>query len=99
MMNLYFIHRYIGYRISIVESVKTMTAALIMAIVIYLSYNGLALGEHSILIMTLVSALAGSIVYTVVLLLFGMIRREDVAGVPYIGDKMTRLFCRIGVFR
>lgn len=48
--------------------------------------------------MTVVSALIGSIVYTGVLLMLGMIRREDVAGVPYVGDKLTRLFCRIGVF-
>ena len=98
VMNLYFIHRYIGYRISLTESVKTTVAALIMAVSIYIAYNALATTADSILVMTVISALAGSIIYTGVLLMLGMIRREDVAGVPYVGDKLTRLFCRIGVF-
>ena len=98
VMNLYFIHRYVGYRISLAESAKTIAAACIMAISIYFTYNSLATTSDSILVMTVVSALIGSIVYTGVLLMLGMIRREDVAGVPYVGDKLTRLFCRIGVF-
>jgi stage V sporulation protein B len=98
VMNLYFIHRYIGYRISLTESVKTAVAAFVMAVSIYAVYNALAVTPDSTAVMTVVSALAGSLVYTGVLFMLGMIRREDVAGVPYVGDKLTRLFCRIGVF-
>ncbi|MBQ5832065.1 MAG: polysaccharide biosynthesis C-terminal domain-containing protein, partial [Selenomonadales bacterium] len=98
VMNLYFIHRYIGYRISLTELVKTTAAAFVMAVSIYAVYNALAVTSDSTAVMTVVSALAGSLVYTGVLFMLGMIRREDVAGVPYVGDKLTRLFCRIGVF-
>lgn len=99
VMNLYFIHRYISYRVSLTESVKAMIAAGVMAVAIYLAYNGVATATDSIIVMTVASAFVGVIVYSSVLLLFGMIRREDVAGVPYIGDKLTQLFFRIGVFR
>ncbi len=99
VMNLYFIHRYIGYRISLTEQAKTTIAAIIMAVSVYIVYNALAMTANGIILMTVVSSLVGVIVYSLVLLMFGMIRREDVAGVPYFGDKLTRLFCRIGVFR
>ena len=99
VINLYFIHRYVGYRMSLIELAKTVISAAVMAIGIYLVYNIMANVTNHMILMTTVSALAGIAVYTGALLLFGGIRREDVAGIPYFGAQITKLLCRKGVFR
>ena len=99
VINLYFIHRYVGYRMSLTELAKTVVSAAVMAIGIYLVYNIMANITNHMVLMTTVSALAGIAVYTGALLLFGGICREDVAGIPYFGAQITKLLCRKGVFR
>lgn len=99
LINLYFIYRYIGYRIDMTELAKTIAAASVMAVSIYLVYNALALVTTHMAVMTSVSALVGVIVYTAILLVSGTVRKEDIRGIPRIGGYLTERFSRIGILR
>lgn len=99
LINLYFIYRYIGYRIDMTELAKTIAAASVMAVSIYLVYNALALVTTHMAVMTSVSALVGVIVYTAILLVSGTVRKEDIRGIPRIGGYLAERFSRIGILR
>lgn len=99
IINLYFIHRYIGYRPSLTELGKTTVSAAIMVVSIWLVYQAMANTSAGMMLMTSISALVGLIVYASILLVSGTIRKEDIAGIPRIGTQLTELLSRIGILR
>lgn len=99
MINLYFVRRYVGRVMRIGELLKVVLASVMMAIGIYLVYHALMTVTDHMLILSVGAALSGLLVYIGLLLVCGGIRREDVAGIPHIGDRLVHIFCRIGVFR
>lgn len=99
IINLYFIWRYIGYRLEFLQLFKTVFAAIVMAVAIKLFY-GFIMGTVSInVIATMGAILVGVVVYLAVLLLIGGLLEEDLARVPFIGSLSIRFLRRIGLFR
>jgi len=98
-INLYFIYRYIGYRIEIPQLLKTVGAAAVMALSVKFFYDFTmaqwAMGTFS----TFGAVFVGCVVYLVTLVLIGGIREEDVQRIPMIGKFFIRGLRRIGVFK
>ncbi|MBQ1336110.1 MAG: polysaccharide biosynthesis protein [Selenomonadaceae bacterium] len=98
-INLYFIYRYIGYRIEIPQLLKTVGAAAVMAVSVKFFYDFTmaqwAMGTFS----TFGAVFVGCVVYLVTLVLIGGIREEDVQRIPMIGKFFIRGLRRIGVFK
>ena len=99
VINLYFIGRYIGYRMELLQLFKTMAAAAFMAGAVYLFYsfvmNTLAVNA----VATFGSVFVGVIVYVAALILVRGLLEEDMARIPFIGSLSIRFLRRIGIFR
>lgn len=99
IINMYFIHRYIGYRIEVLQLLKTMFAAAIMAVSVYFFYNWTMAQLGSNVFSTFGSVPVGCLVYLVVLLMIGGMLEEDIARIPMIGSYSIRFLRKIGVFK
>ena len=99
VINLYFIHRYIGYRMEIPQLLKTIGAAAVMAggVKLFYDFTMAAWGINAI--STFGAVFAGIAVYILVLLLIGGILEEDMARIPMIGRVSIRLLRKAGVFK
>lgn len=99
IINLYFIHRYIGYRIELPQLLKTIAAAAIMAVATKLFYD-LTLGYlGSNAFSTFGAVFFGCAVYIIVMILIGGIEESDMQRIPMLGGPTIRLLRKIGVFK
>lgn len=96
VLNMYFLHKYIGYKLEVKEVLKTAVAALAMGIALQYGYTQLAALSLGV-IATLAAIALGCVVYTIVLALLGGIHESDVARVPMVGGYAVRVLRRFGV--
>jgi len=99
VINLYFIHKYIGYRMEIPQVIKTIGSAVIMAFAVSFFYTMTLEQLGSSVFSTFGAVFFGCAVYIAVLLLIGGILEEDVERIPMIGHVSIRLLRRVGVFK
>ena len=99
VINLYFIWRYIGYRMELLQLFKTMAAAAFMAGVVYLFYSFVMSTLAVNAVATFGSVFVGVIVYVAALILVRGLLEEDMARIPFIGSLSIRFLRRIGIFR
>ena len=98
VINLYFIWRYIGYRMELLQLVKTMFAAAVMAGAVQLFYSFVMETFAVNAAATFGSVLVGVVVYIAALILVRGLLEEDMARIPYIGSLGIRFLRRIGIF-
>ena len=99
IINMYFIYRYIGYRIEVVQLLKTVLAAAVMAVAVYFFYDWTMARLGSNVISTFGAVPVGCLVYLAVLLMIGGMLEEDIARIPMIGRYSIRFLRQIGVFK
>ena len=99
VINLYFIWRYIGYHMELLQLFKTMAAAAFMAGAVYLFYSFLMSTLAVNAVATFGSVFVGVIVYVAALILVRGLLEEDMARIPFIGALSIRFLRRIGIFR
>ena len=99
VINLYFIWRYIGYRMELLQLFKTMAAAAFMAGAVYLFYSFVMSTFAVNAVATFGSVFVGVIVYVAALILVRGLLEEDMARIPFIGSLSIRFLRRIGIFR
>ena len=99
VINLYFIWRYIGYRMELLQLFKTMAAAAFMAGAVYLFYSFVMSTLAVNAVATFGSVFVGVIVYVAALILVRGLLEEDMARIPFIGALSIRFLRRIGIFR
>lgn len=99
IINMYFIYRYIGYRIEVVQLLKTVLAAAVMAVAVYFFYDWTMARLGSNVISTFGAVPVGCLVYLAVLLMIGGMLEEDIARIPMIGRYSIRFLRKIGVFK
>lgn len=99
VINLYFIWRYIGYRMELLQLLKTMFAAAVMAGAVQLFYSFVMETFAVNAAATFGSVLVGVVVYIAMLILVRGLREEDMARIPFIGSLGIRFLRRIGIFR
>ena len=98
VINLYFIWRYIGYRMELLQLFKTMAAAAFMAGAVYLFYNFVMSTLAVNAVATFGSVFVGVIVYVAALILVRGLLEEDMARIPFIGSLSIHFLRRIGIF-
>ncbi len=98
-INLYFIHKYIGYRIELGQLFKTICAALVMSVVVKFFYDLTAAQWHMEIFSTFGAVGAGCIVYVATLAMIGGLLEEDMARIPMIGKFGIKIFRKLGIFK
>ena len=98
VINLYFIWRYIGYRMELLQLFKTMAAVAFMAGAVYLFYSFVMSTLAVNAVATFGSVFVGVIVYVAALILVRGLLEEDMARIPFIGALSIRFLRRIGIF-
>lgn len=99
LMNMYFLHKYIGYKMEFKQVMKTIVATAAMGLVIHMTYSYLFGSLTGNAVATFSSILTGGCVYIAVLILLGGISESDVERVPMLGAVTIRLLQRFGVFK
>ena len=98
VINLYFIYRYIGYRMELGQLAKTVGAAAVMGVAVKFFYE-LTMAQWQISVLSTFGAvLVGCALYLAVLALIGGLLEEDMRRIPMVGSFGIRLFRRLGFF-
>ena len=99
LINLYFIYRFIGYRIELLQLFKTICAAGIMGASVYGFYTWTLVWWGIAAISTFGAVLVGCIVYIAAMILLRGLIEDDLRRLPMIGSVGIRFLQRIGVFK
>ena len=99
IINLFFIYKFIGYRMEIPQLLKTLFAAAVMAVAVYFFYDWTMAWWNIGAISTFGAVFFGCFVYIAVMLLVGGLLEDDLARMPMIGRIGIRILRRIGVFK
>ena len=84
-LNFFFIHKYIGYKPSLLVVIKTAFASTAMGIFIYFLYHeGVELGVSPVVNLIATGA-AGSLLYILLMFVCGGLTRHDVVKLPFAG--------------
>lgn len=98
-INLYFIHKYIGYKIELGQLFKTICAAGVMAVVVKFFYDFTMASWNIEVVSTFGAVFVGCAVYIAAVALFGAMLKEDMARIPMVGRFAVKVLSRIGIFR
>lgn len=96
VLNLFFIYRYTGFKLSLGRILRPLAASLVM---------GLAVAGMLLLTKAwggwklLPIFLAAIPIYGTALILFGGLLREDAEGLPFIGGKLVALGLKLGIYK
>ena len=99
LINLFFIYRFIGYRMEFVQLLKTIFSAAIMAGAVYFFYDWTFAWWGIGTISTFGAVFFGCFIYIAAMLLTGGLVEGDLVRIPLIGHIGIRLLCRIGVMK
>jgi len=96
IINMVFIYKFTGFCMTFGSAAKPLLASSIMGGVIFvLLHFTESLGAWAILF-----AMAAAVpTYAVSLLACGGLREEDLDRIPFIGHRLLRLGCKLGLFR
>lgn len=98
-INLFFIYKFIGYKMEMGQLFKTVAAAAVMAVATYGFYvQSLALLGLPVF-STLAAVAVGCVVYIAVMLIIGGLREDDLERIPMVGRFGIRLLRRVGIFK
>ena len=98
-INLYFIWKYIGYKIELGQLFKTICAAAVMSVVVKFFYELTAAQWHVEIFSTFGAVIVGCVVYVATLAAIGGILEEDMARIPMVGKFAIKIFRRVGIFK
>ena len=99
LINLYFIHRFIGYRIELLQLIKTICAAAVMAGAVHLFYGWTLAWWGVPAVSTFGAVFFGCGIYVAAMLLLRALIEDDLRRLPMIGSVGIRFLQRIGVFK
>ena len=98
-INLYFIYRYIGYKMELVQLIKTIAAAAVMAVSVKLFYD-FTIAEFNIAVFSLFGAvIVGCVIYIATLAAIGGLLKEDLQRIPLIGKVCIKVFTKLKIIR
>ncbi|MBO4400755.1 MAG: polysaccharide biosynthesis protein [Selenomonadaceae bacterium] len=99
VINLYFVHKYTGYRMEWAQLFKTVCAAGVMALVIKFFYEFTMAQWQIEVVSTFGAVFVGCVVYVAAVALFGGMRKEDMQSIPMIGRFAVKILSRVGIFK
>ena len=99
IINLFFIWKFIGYRMELGQLLKTMFAAGIMAVGVKFFYDWTMAWWGIGWISTFGAVFFGCVVDLFVMTLIGGLKEADLEHMPMLGSMLIRIFRRLGVFK
>lgn len=99
LLNLYFLHKYMGYKLDMIHTVRCFVAAGVMGAAVYGVYIAAYPALHSNTLATLAAILVGMVVYGAAVVITRAVKAEDVQGIPKIGGKLARIINALDVFK
>lgn len=99
VINMFFIYKYIGYRMEIPQFLKNAVAAAVMAGAVWYFYEYTIVALGSNVLATFGACMVGCVVYLAVLLLIGGMMEEDMARIPMIGRFGIKVMHKLGVYK
>lgn len=99
VLNIYFVHRYVGFAIDVKDTLKTVFAAAVMGAVVLLTYDFVMAKLLQNSLSTLIAICVGGAVYGILLLLTGTVAEKDIERMPKIGQQMVKLLKALGLMR
>ncbi len=99
LINLYFIHRFIGYRIELLQLLKTICAAAIMAVSVYGFYTWTIALWGIAPVSTFGAVFFGCGIYVAAMIFLRGLIEEDLRRLPMVGTVGIRFLQRMGVFK
>ena len=99
LLNMYFVHRYVGFSLDWGHTLRTVASAAVMGIAVIFSFDALFQTLHSNTVATLGAILLGATVYFASMLIVGGVTAQEVEKIPRIGAKLTLCLQRIGLLR
>mgnify|MGYP002856116924 FL=1 len=99
IINLYFIHKYIGYKMEMGQLFKTICAAGVMAVVVKFFYEFTMAQWQIEVISTFGAVFVGCAVYIAAVALFGAMKKEDLQQIPMVGRIAVKILTRIGFLK
>ena len=98
-INLYFIYKYIGYKMELGQLIKTIASSAVMAIVVKFFYD-FTLAEFNMAVFSLFGAvIVGCIVYIAAMAVSGGMLEEDMQRIPMVGKVGVKVFRKLGIFK
>lgn len=98
-INLYFIHKYIGYKMELGQLFKTICAAGVMAVVVKFFYEFTIAKWNIEVVSTFGAVFVGVAVYIAAVAIFGAMKKEDLQQIPMIGRISVKVLSRLGIFK
>ena len=99
IINLYFIYKYIGYKMELGQLIKTISSAAVMAVVVKFFYD-FTLAEFNMAVFSLFGAvIVGCIVYIATMAVIGGMLEEDMNRIPMVGKIGVKVFRKLGIFK
>ncbi len=98
-INLYFIHKYIGYKMEFGQLFKTICAAGVMAVAVKFFHDFTIAKWNIEVISTFGAVFVGVAVYISAVALFGAMKKEDLQQIPMIGRISVKILSRIGFLK
>ena len=99
LLNMYFVHRYVGFSLDWGHTLRTVASAAVMGIVVVFSFEGLFQMLHSNTLATLGAILLGATVYFASMLVVGGVTAQEVEKIPRVGAKLAASLQRMGLLR
>lgn len=97
MINLYFLYRYINYKMELKQILKNLVAAAVMALSLWFTYQLIVKSCGNVLA-TLTSISIGMVIYIVVLILMKGLVESDMVAIPVVGKISIKGLRKLGVF-
>ncbi len=98
-INLYFIYKYIGYKMELGQLVKTIASAAVMAVVVKFFYD-FTMAEFDMAVFSLFGAvIVGCVVYIAAMAVSGGMLEEDMQRIPMVGKIGVKVFRKLGIFK
>ena len=98
-INLYFIYKYIGYKMELGQLFKTILSAAIMAASVKFFHDFTMAEWGSEIISTFGAVFVGCVIYIATTAVTGSLLREDMERIPMVGRFGVKIFRRIGIFK
>lgn len=97
-LNLYFLHKYMNYRLDIAHTVRCFVSAGAMGAAVVGTYAAAYPALHSNTPATILAILVGVVVYGLAVVLTHTVRAEDVESIPKIGKRAAGVIRKLDIF-
>lgn len=99
LLNMYFVHRYVGFSLDVGHTLRTVASTAAMGVVVVFAYDGLFAALHSNTLATLAAIAVGGLVYFAGMLLVGGLTSGEVEKMPRVGPQLAAALRRLGLLR